>query len=266
MMNFLGFSFGKKGNKTSKNKSATSSASSLATNYSGTQGHSSQHQQQQQQQKPLYLLSPQVNTMLVRGNFKTITELPKYVDINEWLAFNSTYMEISIVMVKAEVVDSVAIIAFEFFNHINLFYGTITNFCTLQTCATMSAGPGVEYTWIDSSLKKLKLPAPQYIDYMTSSLENTLNDESIFPTKTGPEFPRELPAVVKKMFTQMFRLFAHIYHVHYDTVLCLNEEPHFNSLFAHFISFAREFDLLDRKDVQPLNELIEVMSKNGVIC
>lgn len=27
--------------------------------------------------------------MLVRGNFKTIVELPKYVDVNEWLAFNS---------------------------------------------------------------------------------------------------------------------------------------------------------------------------------
>ncbi|KAI8639857.1 Mob1/phocein [Parasitella parasitica] len=241
MMNFLNFSFGKKGNKTSKNKSATSSASSLATNHSGTQAHLSQ---QQQQQKPLYLSSLQINNMLVRGNFKTIAELPKYVDINEWLAFNT----------------------FEFFNHINLFYGTITNFCTLQTCATMSAGPGVEYTWTDSSSKKLKLPAPQYIDYMTSSLENTLNDESIFPTKAGPDFPRELPAVVKKMFTHMFSLFAHIYHVHYDTVLCLNEEPHFNSLFAHFISFAREFDLLDRKDVQPLNELIEAMSKNSVIC
>ena len=33
-------------------------------------------------------------------------------------------------------------LAFEFFNHINLFYGTITNFCTSQTCPTMSAGPG----------------------------------------------------------------------------------------------------------------------------
>jgi hypothetical protein len=27
--------------------------------------------------------------MLVQGNFKTIVELPKYVDVNEWLSFNS---------------------------------------------------------------------------------------------------------------------------------------------------------------------------------
>ena len=34
------------------------------------------------------------------------------------------------------------IIAFEFFNLINLFYGSITDFCSSQTCPCMSAGPG----------------------------------------------------------------------------------------------------------------------------
>ena len=43
----------------------------------------------QQSDKPLYLSHPYVNHMLVQGNFKTIVELPKYVDMNEWLAFNS---------------------------------------------------------------------------------------------------------------------------------------------------------------------------------
>lgn len=45
----------------------------------------------------------------------------------------------------------------------------------------------VEYTWSDSLSKKVRLSAPQYIDYMTTSIENTLNDESIFPTKSGKE-------------------------------------------------------------------------------
>lgn len=46
----------------------------------------------------------------------------------------------------------------------------------------------VEYTWSDSLSKKVKLPAPQYIDYMTTSIQNVLNDESIFPTKAGRIF------------------------------------------------------------------------------
>lgn len=40
-------------------------------------------------QKPLYLCSPFVEAALVKGNFKTIVMLPKYVDIMEWVAVNS---------------------------------------------------------------------------------------------------------------------------------------------------------------------------------
>lgn len=41
--------------------------------------------------KPLYLCSPFVESALVKGNFKTIVMLPKYVDIMEWVAVNSKY-------------------------------------------------------------------------------------------------------------------------------------------------------------------------------
>lgn len=42
--------------------------------------------------KPLYLCSPFVNSALVKGNFKTIVVLPKYVDIMEWVAVNSEHL------------------------------------------------------------------------------------------------------------------------------------------------------------------------------
>ncbi|KAI8969301.1 Mob1/phocein [Mycotypha africana] len=181
--------------------------------------------------------------MLVKGNFRTIVELPKYVDVNEWLAFNT----------------------FEFFNHINLFYGSISDFCTPQSCPCMSAGSGVEYTWVDASSKKIKLCAPQYIDYMASSIQNMLNDETLFPTKTGRDFPRDFPQLVKRIFSQLFRLIAHMYHHHYDKIVALSEEPHLNSLTAHFISFAKDFDLLEKKEIQPLQELVDIMFKTGII-
>ena len=38
--------------------------------------------------KPLYLCSPFVEAALVKGNFKNIVSLPKYVDVNEWVAVN----------------------------------------------------------------------------------------------------------------------------------------------------------------------------------
>lgn len=39
--------------------------------------------------RPLYLCQPFVRAALVTGKFKTIVVLPKYVDVNEWVAINS---------------------------------------------------------------------------------------------------------------------------------------------------------------------------------
>lgn len=40
---------------------------------------------------PLYLSRPFADAALVKGNFKTIVMLPKYVDVMEWVAVNSEF-------------------------------------------------------------------------------------------------------------------------------------------------------------------------------
>lgn len=42
-----------------------------------------------------------------------------------------------------------------------------------------------QYTWIDERGKKIRLSAPQYIDYVMTYAQRTVNDEGIFPTKFG---------------------------------------------------------------------------------
>jgi hypothetical protein len=44
--------------------------------------------------------------------------------------------------------------AVDFFNQINMLYGTITEFCTEETCPVMSAGPKYEYHWADGQTVK----------------------------------------------------------------------------------------------------------------
>lgn len=83
---------------------------------------------------------------------------------------------------------------------------------------------------------------------------------------SGREFPLTFQQTVRGIFKQLIRVFAHIYHSHYDKVLSLCQEGHFNSLFAHFVSFGREFDLLDKKDIVPLQDLIDIMDGNGILC
>ncbi|VDB91846.1 unnamed protein product [Peniophora sp. CBMAI 1063] len=179
-------------------------------------------------QKPLYLCSPFVEAALVKGNFKTIVMLPKYVDIMEWVAVN----------------------VFDFFQNLNMFYGVISECCTQQSCPTMSAGPALSYTWINQDRKSVQLAAPTYIDYVMTWVQNLLDDEATFPTKSGHDFPPSFPATIKHVYRQLLRVFAHIYHAHYPQILHLRSEPHFNSLFAHFLAFGREYELLDIKDVR----------------
>jgi MOB kinase activator 1 len=66
----------------------------------------------------------------------------------------------------------------------------------------------------------------------------------------GQEFPQNFPSTVKHVYRQLLRVFAHIYYAHYTAILHLRSEPHLNSLFAHFLAFGREYELLDIKDVK----------------
>ncbi|KAJ7451611.1 Mob1/phocein [Mycena latifolia] len=182
--------------------------------------------------KPLYLCSPFVEAALVKGNFKTIVMLPKYVDISEWVAVNR------------------CVGLFDFYNNLNEFYGILTEFCTQQNCPTMSAGTTLNYTWINQDRKHVHLPAPQYIDYVMTWVQNLLDDDTVFPTKAGQDFPPSFPSTVKHIYRQLLRVFAHIYHAHYAQILHLRSEPHFNSLFAHFLAFGGEFELLEMKDMR----------------
>ncbi|KAL9931686.1 hypothetical protein V8E36_009472 [Tilletia maclaganii] len=173
--------------------------------------------------KALYLCNPFVRSALIKGSFKTIVANPKYVDLNEWIAVN----------------------LFDFFNNLNQFYGVVAEFCTIQNNPTMSVGFGLDYTWIDQNRKQVKLPAPQYIDYVMTWVGGLLSDEATFPTKASREFPPTFRTTAAHIYKQLLRVFAHIYHAQFSYLVHLCCEGHFNSLFAHFIAFGREFDLFD---------------------
>ena len=97
-------------------------------------------------------------------------ELPAGEDLNEWLAVNTI----------------------EFYNEINVLYGILTEFCTPESCPTMSAGPKYEYLWADGQNVKtpLKVSAGEYIDFLMTWVESQLNNEKVFPCAMGVPFPR----------------------------------------------------------------------------
>ncbi|KAG0015665.1 MOB kinase activator 1B [Podila clonocystis] len=192
-----------------------------------------------------YILKEYAEQTLGSGNLRQAVHLPEGEDLNEWLAVNTV----------------------DFFNQINMLYGTITEFCTPQDCPVMSAGPKYEYHWKDDGQfkKPARVSAPIYVDHLMSWVQSQLDNEAIFPSKIGVEFPHQFKPLIHDIFRRLFRVYAHIYATHFSVIVSLGEEAHLNTSFKHFILFVKEFNLIDQKELAPLADLIESLlaqSKN----
>jgi hypothetical protein len=190
--------------------------------------------------------------------------------------------------------------AIAFFEHVNLLYGAVSEFCTPTTCPDMS-GPcqrsvdsfllpiqphlhienlhGRQYTWIDDRGKKIRLSAPQYIDYVMTYAQRTVSDETIFPTKFAHDFPPTFEQTLRKIQRLLFHVVAHLYHQvrtvrigvggwnliemfrlffrqHFRELLLLGLHGHLHCLFAHLILFNGRFRLIDDKETEILRDLV----------
>ena len=165
-------------------------------------------------------------------DLKETVKLPKDEELNDWIAVH--------------VVD--------FFNRINLMYGVISEYCTMQTCPVMSGGAKYEYLWQDSEQykKPTHLSAPEYIGLLMDWIEKQINDESVFPVSMGTPFPKNFLSICKKLLNRLFRVFVHVYIHHFDRITQLGAEAHVNTCYKHFIYFVTEFNLLRREELEPL--------------
>ncbi|XP_040861343.1 MOB kinase activator-like 1A isoform X1 [Glycine max] len=220
-------------------------------------------------------LQKHIDATLGSGNLREAVKLPPGEDINEWLAVNTV----------------------DFFNQVNILFGTLTEFCTPSNCPSMTAGPKYEYRWADGvTIKKpIEVSAPKYVEYLMDWIESQLDDETIFPQRLGmfdiliklvgqlaefsgllfannmhhstilincciaigAPFPTNFRDVVKTIFKRLFRVYAHIYHSHFQKIVSLKEEAHLNTCFKHFVLFTWEFRLIDKAELAPLEDLVE---------
>lgn len=192
--------------------------------------------------QPLFMKPQFVKSALVKGSFQTIVDVPKYVDINEWLALN----------------------VFEFNSHIQQFVFLLSDY--IDQSHTMSAGAGYDYLWIDVNKQTVILPASTYIEYTLSWITSKFDDTSLFPTRQGVPFPPNFIQMLRSIYNQLFRIFAYLYHNQFERIVHLGLEPHFNSLFCHFISFGKHFDLIDKNELVPLQQLVFSFEQQGKIA
>ena len=79
-------------------------------------------------------------------------------------------------------------------------------------------------------------------------------------------FPETFLGDLKTIFRQMFRLYAHLYHSHWENPFWhIGAHRDLNSTFVHYITVAMLFGLLEKKDMEPMQPLIDIWIANGSI-
>lgn len=188
----------------------------------------------QEQEHKLYLEEAVLERKIPETDLRQLVELPPGLGYEEWLASHTI----------------------DFFQHINLLYGTVCEYCTMSGCPDMTGPTTRQYLWFDEKGKKTRVAAPQYVDYVMTFTQKTINDESIFPTKFENDFPVSFESIVKKIHRLLFHVLAHLYHSHFREMVLLNLHAHLNCIFAHFILFNDRFRLIDEKETEILHDLV----------
>jgi len=153
----------------------------------------------------------------------------------------------------------------DFYNQANILYGSIQEFCTSATCPVMSAGPQYEYLWADEKNKAVQVTAGQYVDNLMTWIQQLLDDENVFPSKTDTAFPKNFKQTISLIFKRLFRVYAHIYYSHFQRVCSLGQEAYLNTCFKHFYYFIAKFNLVEAKEQAPLQELIDNLILKKII-
>jgi len=131
-----------------------------------------------------YQLRQYAEQTLGSGSLRKVVKLPEGEDLDEWLAVNG-YQPLP--RMSGILRTDRGLVVVDFYNQINLLYGSITEFCSPTTCPEMKATDEFEYLWQDQNKYKrpTKMPAPEYIEHLMAWVQNNINNEQIFPSRIG---------------------------------------------------------------------------------
>jgi hypothetical protein len=106
------------------------------------------------------------------------------------------------------------------------------------------------------------MPIPAAPTNLSTSL-STLGGDDWVGRSSG--FPREFEDTCKNLFRQMFRVYAHLYWSHFiEPFYHMKLEQPLNSCFTHFILVSREFDMLEPREIETMQSLVDMWAASGV--
>ncbi|XP_014679453.1 PREDICTED: MOB kinase activator 2-like, partial [Priapulus caudatus] len=73
------------------------------------------------------------------------------------------------------------------------------------------------------------------------------------------QFPTSFESIVKKIHRLLFHVLAHLYHAHFTEVVLLTLHMYLNFIYLHFMLFNAEFHLIDEKETETLDDLLQLL-------
>jgi MOB kinase activator 1 len=173
---------------------------------------------------------------LGKGDLRKVVKCPDGEDVNEWISVNTI----------------------NFFNMCNSLFAMTQDFCTDVSCPRMTAGPTEYLLWPCgfNNNKASHTPAPIYCEKLLEWIEQQVNDTTLFPIEEGTPFPRNFLSSVKQIYKRMFRLFAHLYYHHLESMRSVGGNAHLNTCFKHFILFSNEYNLVGQDALAPMAKYV----------
>ena len=79
-------------------------------------------------------------------------------------------------------------------------------------------------------------------------------------------FPEHFESDIKSIYRQMMRCYAHIYHGHWlDPFWNVGAYKELNTCFVHFINVGKLFGLLGDKEIEPMQQLVDLWLAKGLL-
>lgn len=79
-------------------------------------------------------------------------------------------------------------------------------------------------------------------------------------------FPESFQNDIRNLYRQMFRCYAHLYHSHWlEPFYHISASKELNTCFIHFINVGKLFDLIDDKDIVPMQPLVDIWIAKGLL-
>mmetsp|Transcript_10254 Transcript_10254/g.11785 ORF Transcript_10254/g.11785 Transcript_10254/m.11785 type:complete len:226 (-) Transcript_10254:422-1099(-) len=176
----------------------------------------------------------------------SIPNCPEGEDLNEYIASNTI----------------------SFYNDLVLLYESVVVDSRAKFVRPGSGfPPGFIYYWTEDALpgeEVSALSASGYMEKCLTWIDTTFSNQTIFPTDSSVDWPPDfLDNHICKIFTFMFRVFAILYHCHYELLVQNKVANLLNTTLKHFIFFSIRFNLLlDNEELEALSSPVAKLKKD----